>query len=122
MMASTPSKEEVKESVWSANQNASPGCDGITNLVYKLCWDIIGDSLTEVVQAVSQGAKPTRSQRTSLMVYGAKANKPPNSPDPKHKRRISLLNSDFKIIMGVYNTHFKKVATHTLNKNQLCWK
>ena len=53
------------------------------------------------------------------MVYGSKANKPPNSPDPKHKRRISLLNSDFKIISGIDNTRFKKVATHTLNSNQL---
>ena len=53
------------------------------------------------------------------MVYGTKANKPPNSPDPKHKRRISLLNSDFKIISGIDNSRFKKVATHTLNKNQL---
>ena len=53
------------------------------------------------------------------MVYGAKSNKPPNSTDPKHKRRISLLNSDFKIITGIDNSRFKKVATHTLNSNQL---
>ena len=52
------------------------------------------------------------------MVYEAKANKPLNSSDPKHKRRISLLNSDFKIISGIYNNRFKKVATHTLNPNQ----
>ena len=53
------------------------------------------------------------------MVYGAKANKPANSKDPKHKRRISLLNSDFKIMSGIDNTKFKTVATHTLNSNQL---
>ena len=53
------------------------------------------------------------------MVYTNKANKPPNSPDPKHKRRISLLNSDFKIITGIYNSRLKKTASHTLNKNQL---
>ena len=53
------------------------------------------------------------------MVYGAKANKPANSTDPKHKRRISLLNSDFKIITGIDNIKFKKVARHTLNPNQL---
>ena len=53
------------------------------------------------------------------MVYGSKANKPANSPDPKHKRRISLLNSDFKIITGIDNSRLKKVATHTLNANQL---
>ena len=31
-----PTKEDVKESVWSANINAAPGTDGLTNLVYWL--------------------------------------------------------------------------------------
>ena len=53
------------------------------------------------------------------MIVGAKANKPPNSPDPNHKRRISLLNSDFKILIGVDNERLKQVANHTLNSNQL---
>ena len=51
--------------------------------------------------------------------HGAKSNKPPNSTDPNHKRRISLLNSDFKISSGILNNRFKKVATHSLNPNQL---
>ena len=101
MMMKIPNKEEVKESVWSSNLNAAPGTDGLTNLVYKVCWDILGDSLTEVVQAIHGAAAPTLSQRTSLMVYGSKANKPATSTDPKHKRRISLLNSDFKILTGM---------------------
>ena len=119
MLIKEPSKEEVKESVWSANIHAAPGNDGLTNLVYKECWDILGDPLSEVAKAVLGGRSPTLSQRTSLMVYGNKANKPPNSPDPKHKRRISLLNSDFKVISGIPNQRLKKVATHTLNQNQL---
>ena len=53
------------------------------------------------------------------MVYGCKANKPSNSLDPSHKRRISLLNADFKIISGIENIRFKKAATHTLSKSQL---
>ena len=89
MLLKAPNKEEVKESLWSSNSNAAPGNDGLTNLVYKQCWDVLGDSLAEVAQAVHGGASPTLSQRTSLMVYGAKANKPPNFTDPKYKRRIS---------------------------------
>ena len=119
MLTKVPSKEELKDSVWSANMHAAPGNDGLTNLVYKLCWDILGDSLTEVATAILGGQPPTLSQRTSLMVYGNKANKPSNSPDPKHKRRISLLNSDFKVITGIPNKRLKQVATHTLNQNQL---
>ena len=119
MFLKPPTKDEVKESLWSAKISAAPGTDGLTNLVYRHCWDIFGDSLTEVAKCIHGGASPTTSQRTSLMVYGAKANKPPSSTDPKHKRRISLLNSDFKIISGIDNNRFKKVSTHTLNPNQL---
>ena len=119
MFRKLPTKQEVKESVNSANMNAAPGNDGLTSFVYKHCWDILGQSLTEVVQEVHKGASPSLSQRTSLMVYGCKANKPSNSLDPSHKRRISLLNADFKIISGIENIRFKKVATHTLSKSQL---
>ena len=119
MMKKIPTKQEVKESVWSANINAAPGNDGLTTLVYKHCWEVLGDSLTEIAQQVHLGATPTLSQRTSLMVYGSKNNKPANSTDPNHKRRISLLNSDFKVITGIENNRFKKVATHTLSPVQL---
>ena len=53
------------------------------------------------------------------MVYGCKSNKPLNSTDPNHKRRISLLNADFKIISGIYNTRLKGLSDHTLSKAQL---
>ena len=119
MMKKMPAKKEVKESVFTANANAAPGTDGLSMLVYSHCWEILGDSLTEVCQATYGGATPCLSQRTSLMVYGSKSNKPPNSVDPKHKRRISLLNSDFKVNTGILNNRFKKVTTHTLNANQL---
>ena len=119
MLLEIPTKVEVKVSLESAKTNAAPGTDGITNLVYKECWDILGDGLVEVSKGIHDGGRPTLSQRTSLMVYGSKANKPPNSTDPKHKRRISLLNSDFKIVSGIYNNRLNKVSTHTLNQNQL---
>ena len=119
MMKKIPDKKEVKASVFSANVDASPGTDGLPTLLYKHCWEILGDCLTEVCQSIYSGASPTLSQRTSLMVFGSKSNKPPNSVDPKHKRRISLLNSDFKVSTGILNNRFKKVTTHTLNPNQL---
>ena len=46
MMKKMPDKKEVKESVWSANQHAAPGTDGLTTYLYYSCWDILGDPLT----------------------------------------------------------------------------
>jgi hypothetical protein len=100
MLCAIPDKAEVKEVVWNSNQHASPGTDGITAYLYRQCWDILGDALTEVSQAVFKGNQPTTSQRTSLMVFGAKPKKV-QSLKPKDKRKLSLLNVDFKVMTGL---------------------
>ena len=118
MIEQMPTKSEVKESVLSANLQAAPGKDGLTSFFYHYCWDTIGNALTAVVQDIHAEQQPTSSQRTSLMVFGCKPKKP-KSTNPGDKRKISLLNSDFKIITGVLNQRLKKVATHTLSSCQL---
>ena len=40
-----PDKEEVKDVLFQSNLNAAPGTDGITSLLYKEHWDLLGDSL-----------------------------------------------------------------------------
>ena len=52
------------------------------------------------------------------MVFGSKPKKT-GSLKPGDKRRISLLNSDFKTVTGVETRRLKKVATHTLSDLQL---
>ena len=118
MITKAPTKEEVKDSVSNSNLHAAPGTDGLTSFFYHSCWDVVGDSLTEVSQAIHGGQPPTSSQRTSLMVFGCKPKKP-KSTKPGDKRKISLLNSDFKTVTGITNNRFKKVATHTLSPCQL---
>ena len=74
--------------------------------------------LTDVIQEIHKGQSPTLSQRTSLMVFAAKPKKP-HSLNPNDKRRISLLNADFKILTGIEANRLKKLATHTLSPCQL---
>ena len=52
------------------------------------------------------------------MVYGAKPKKP-LSCKPEDKRRISLLNSDFKLCTAIEADMFKDTYTHTLSPFQL---
>ena len=70
------------------------------------------------MQQIFLGKSLTPSQRTSLMVFGTKPKKP-NSVLPQDKRRISLLNSDFKIASGLEAGRLKKMLTHTLSSQQL---
>ena len=79
---------------------------------------MLGEPLTEVMQAIFDCQDLPLSMRTSLMVFGSKPKKP-NSILPKDKRRISLLNCDFKVATGLEARLYKKTATHTLSPFQL---
>ena len=118
MLLTTPSKGEIKQVLSETNLHAAPGTDGLTFFFYKECWDIMGDSLTEIIREIFKGSQPTKSQRTSLMVFGCKPKKV-SSIKPEDKRKISLLNADFKLITGIQASRLKKVATHTLSSKQL---
>ena len=117
-LAKLPDKEELKDILFNSNLNAAPGSDGITSLLYKEHWDMLGDHLLEVVTSIHRGEKPTQSQRTCLMVFGTKPKKQ-SSIKAKDKRRISLLNSDFKLTTGLEAARFKKTFTHTLSPLQM---
>ena len=94
-----PTKEETKERLWKTNSNSSPGSDGLTYLVYKECWDILGDPLTDVMICLHNGELETPTQRLSLMVFAPKPKKP-NSVKYKDKRTLSLINCDKKHDFG----------------------
>ena len=79
---------------------------------------MLGVSLTEVMTSIHNGHELSSSQRTSLMVFGSKPKKP-NSIKPRDKRKISLLNADFKVATGLEARWMKKAATHTLSHLQL---
>ena len=117
MLSAPPDKDEVYETVQEANHRAAPGTDGITSLVYKLCWSSMGDALTAVTQAKFEGEKLPSSMRTALMVFGTKPKKA-NSLKPGDKRRISLLNPDFKILEGLDARRFRKISNHCLSSVQ----
>ena len=75
MLLVIPTKEEVFDTLKEANANAAPGTDGISSLVYKQCWDSLGDALTDVTKAKFHGEKLPSSMRTSIMVFGSKPKK-----------------------------------------------
>jgi hypothetical protein len=113
-----PDAEKVRKVVNSSNLYAAPGTDGIPSLLYKECWNVLGTPLTEVMLAIGEGQNLQKSMRTSLMVFGSKPKKP-SSILPSDKRKISLLNADFKVATGLESDLLKESATHTLSKLQL---
>ena len=113
-----PDAEKVRSVVNSSNLYAAPGTDGIPSLLYKECWNVLGTSLTEVMLEINAGKNLQKSMRTSLMVFGSKPKKA-SSILPGDKRKISLLNTDFKVATGLEADLLKNAATHTLSQLQL---
>ena len=118
ILLAPPTIQDVKDTVTSSNLHAAPGTDGLPSFFYKECWDTMGGPLTEVMTDIFHCKPLTSSQRTSLMVFGSKPKKT-NSLLPQDKRRISLLNSDFKVGSGLEARRLKKTLTHTLSPLQL---
>ena len=109
--------QEIKDSLNSCNMKAAPGTDSITYQTYKTCWHILGEDLGDVLREVVQSKKPTESMKHSFMFFTPKSGKS-SPPRPKDLRKISLLNSDFKILSGVYANRLKKMEEHTLSNIQ----
>ena len=114
-----PPKSEIKSVLDSCRPHAAPGTDGQTVYLYKQCWEILGDSLTEVVQAVFKGSRPSASRRTSLMVFGNKPGKKANSLLISDRRKLSLLNSDFKLMTGIEVARIRATMSRTVSSLQL---
>ena len=117
LLVASPTKEEVLSTLKEANLKAAPGTDGITSMVYKLCWDSLGDALTVVAKAKANGEKLPPSMRTSMMVFGTKPKKA-KSLKPSDKRRINLLNSDFKLLEDLDARRFRKLTPKCISPVQ----
>ena len=114
---SLPRKQEIFEALISSNFKAAPGTDGISGRLYKEHWDIFGDIILDVVLEKHKGERLPTSMRTALMVFGQKPKKA-SSLKPKDRRRICILNSDFKLVESVYGRRFRKFFPHCLSKSQ----
>ena len=72
MFRKLPNKQEVKESVTSANMNAVSDNDGLTSFVYKHCWDIL--SFPEFVPEDISDGLGLQNQQT-FKFFGSKPQK-----------------------------------------------
>ena len=79
----------------------------------------MGDPLTEVIQSIFNGEKLSACQRTSLMVFGNKPGKKAKSLLISDRRKLSLLNSDFKLLSGIEAAHIQTTMARTISPLQL---
>ena len=117
MLENIPSMEELFEALKESNLKAAAGSDGISGLIYKECWSSLGESLCDVIKEIFSGSLPTTSMRTAMMIFSSKPKKL-DSIKPSDKRRISILNCDFKLYEGLIARRFRKLGSRVLSPNQ----
>ena len=117
MLSKPPTKNEIHSNLLNSNLHASAGSDGIPGMVYKECWDTLGDSLLEVHHDLLSGQPPTTSMATALMIFSSKPKKM-SSIKPSDKRRISILNCDYKLYESLLARRFRKIGSRTLSPLQ----
>ena len=110
---------KLKKVLDSCRPHAAPGTDGLTVYFYQQFWDLMGDSLTEVICAVLKGATPSPSQRTSLMVFGNKPGKKAKSLFISDRCKLSLINVDFKLMTGIEAARICKIMCRRISHLQL---
>ena len=79
----------------------------------------MGDPLTEVIQSIFNGEKPSNCQRTLMMVFGNKPGKKAKSLLISDRRKLSLLNSDFKLLSGIEAARIRATMARTISPLQL---
>ena len=117
MLEALPTKAELHKTLVSSNLKAAAGCDGIPGIVYKECWKVLGDHLLDVMKAIFSGQSPTISMRTAMMKFCTKPKKA-DSLRPEDKRRISILNCDFKLYEGLIARRFRSIGSRVLSPLQ----
>ena len=116
-----PDKSEIKKMLDSCRAHAAPSTDYITAFFCLLqqMWHIIGDSVTEVIQSIFQGTKPSNCQRTSLMVFGNTPGKKAKSLKISDRRKLTLLNVDLIVMTGIEAARIRATMCCTISPLQL---
>ena len=109
--------DEVKESLLKANRSSAPGSDGLSFLLYIQCWESLGPHLCEVLREVVKKGDLCESMKHTFLVFSPKVGKE-SSTKVKDLRKLSLLQTDFKVLSGVLVNRLKKTERHTLSEHQ----
>ncbi|PJE77730.1 hypothetical protein CI610_03342 [invertebrate metagenome] len=111
-------KQEILVALRHMRNNKSPGSDGLTKEFYLTFFDLLGDQLVLLYNAVFQRGELCDTQKLSYISLLCKD--PNNSCNMKNWRPISLLNIDYKILSKVITNRLGKVIDKLVGTDQTC--
>lgn len=107
--------EEVKKAVFGMKKFGSPGSDGIQAIFYQKYWDVVGPSLTNLVNEAIRSGRIPCPLLTTFITLIPKKERPGNASD---FRPITLLNMAFKIISKVIVNIMRPIMKNIIGPHQ----
>jgi hypothetical protein len=108
--------EEIQHAIRKGGNNTAPGPDGIGTEFYKENLETIKDDLCNVLNQRMSHEKTEIQQNQGIIVCLFKAN---GKQTPEGYRPITLLNTDYKILVRIIAHHIRLVM-EKMHEGQFC--
>ncbi|KAI8484945.1 hypothetical protein Bbelb_373520 [Branchiostoma belcheri] len=109
--------QELEAALQNMQNNKCPGSDGLPKEFYATYWHLLRRELLEVFQEAFESGELCPSQRYGILTLLPKKG---DELDPKNRRPISLLNTDYKLLTKALNNRLKSVVASVLHTDQTC--
>ncbi|CAM2109326.1 unnamed protein product [Caretta caretta] len=106
---------EFSEALHRMPTNKSPGMDGLTVEFYRAFWDILGPDLVTVwAESLQSGVLPLSCRRAVLALLPKKG----DLRDLRNWRPVSLLSTDYKIVVKAISLRLGSVMADVVHPDQ----
>ena len=109
--------EELSEVLKNADNNKSPGLDGLQYEFYKAVWSVIGEDFMKILQCQLDRIKLIDSDTIGATRLASKVN---GIPQVDELRPITLLNTDYKILTKIFVLRLLPILLFIIKSGQLC--
>ncbi|GJT80580.1 RNA-directed DNA polymerase, eukaryota, reverse transcriptase zinc-binding domain protein [Tanacetum coccineum] len=109
------SNEEIKDAMFTINDNKAPGPDGFTAKFYKKAWNTIGGDICNALKEFFKEGKLLRELNSTLITLVPKVSIPNKVTD---FRPIACCNVVYKCISKILTNRIKNVLDSIVDKNQ----
>ena len=110
--------EEVKDCLGQMENGKSPGEDGLPKELYTALWELIGEDLLGMLQAVLDRLLLPESCTRGLTRLISKV-LPPRIPEVTDMRPVTLLNTDYKLLSRILTRRTRLVLPEVILSRQL---
>ncbi|GJT04720.1 RNA-directed DNA polymerase, eukaryota, reverse transcriptase zinc-binding domain protein [Tanacetum coccineum] len=114
-MITEVSNEEIKDAMFSIDDNKAPGPDGFTAKFYKKAWNTIGGDICNAVKEFFKEGKLLGELNSTLITLVPKVSIPNKVTD---FRPIACCNVVYKCISKILTNRIKNVLDSIVDKNQ----